>query len=320
MDNNDYNETNILMSKRVPNQKDVYQKKLEIGDSSFDLFCDVFKGKNKEYLYIKLVENSAVSPFYYNRSFTIDELKNLDVIFNVDNKMENIKELLKGVFEHQKFEIIHDENNESIIILLKAALFEDIRNIKIELIKEMIPQKERDSMLLNLYEIHKKKLKQGKKIYEVLLKHKGKIEPKLFEELKSHFDIVDEPKYLGGVDNQNVDEIEDETLKMLFSGKAKRGKYLEDKKGFVMEFKNKSQIPFPENFIKFKISENSPIICKEIVYPNYEIDVNQRGEFIFIFDEMGKTGEFILNFDVFVGGKKLKDTQFKLKVYIEESD
>ena len=73
MNEDELNELKLKMSIEVPNQPTVIKEQLAIdNDPSFDIYFDIFNGERKKYLYIKLVENSAVAPFYYNRSYTIE--------------------------------------------------------------------------------------------------------------------------------------------------------------------------------------------------------------------------------------------------------
>ena len=57
------------MSKEVPKREDVIKTELQIleEDISFDVYSDIYKIEDENYLYIKMEENSAVAPFFYNK-------------------------------------------------------------------------------------------------------------------------------------------------------------------------------------------------------------------------------------------------------------
>ena len=70
------------MATEVTKKETAFFEKLAIDeDASFDIYYDIYNDGNTDYLYIKMTENTAVAPFYYNRSFTIEELQELDDIF-----------------------------------------------------------------------------------------------------------------------------------------------------------------------------------------------------------------------------------------------
>ena len=59
------NELEQEMSKKILNQKTLIKKKLSIDENtSFNILYDIYSIDKTDYLYIKLIENSAVAPFY----------------------------------------------------------------------------------------------------------------------------------------------------------------------------------------------------------------------------------------------------------------
>ena len=59
-----------------------YKTVLDIDeDTSFNISYDTFIYDEKKYLYIKMEENTALAPFYYNRSYEINELHKINNIF-----------------------------------------------------------------------------------------------------------------------------------------------------------------------------------------------------------------------------------------------
>lgn len=310
-DDNSTEESLVIMSKRVPSQEGVYKTTLNIPDEDtcFDVYCGIFKGRKHKYLYIKLEENSAVAPFYYNKSFTIEDLQEIDEAFKANEDMEIALKRIEGVFKHNKVKINYINNKEAIKMELKISIFEDVHIASFELIKEMIPEKEKDDMLLTLYHINKDQLNKGKEIINILEKYKEKItNPELIEylqELKSYFEVDDYD--------------EEEVLKQIVTSPCKPIKFVKREKAYVMELKNKTRKPWPQGFIEFKTAKNSEIVCQKIKYPEYDTPVGETSDYIFHFDKNLKPGdEYNLVLDIFIGGKQLEDVQCIQKVKIKK--
>lgn len=322
---------NLKMSQNVSNQPTVVKTKLQISsdpDTSYDIFFDIYKYETKEYLYIKLVENTAVAPFYYNRSYTIEDLQKLDRIFLADN-MAQVKEDLKDLFEKKMVKLKRDGQSGDLSLELEAMLFAKKRYINFDLIKEMIPDEEKNDSLITLYNVSKSHIKMAKEILSFLQNPNLNINLKILEDLKSNFDIIDNDN-----DKENdygFSEFEDEELKQIFSkSKEKTAKLkplsqygFNSKKenGYIVEvyFRNKTKKSWPENSFRFVLdSKNSDIQCEEIKYPSYEIGVGTQWFFYLLFDEKIKPESYNLVFDVYFQGAKLKGAQFKLEVTIPD--
>ena len=92
----------LNMSFKVPNQENVFTTQLRIDkETSFDIYYDIYSTENTDYLYIKLVENSAVAPFYYNKSYTLEELQDLHRIFKAVD-LEILKSDLSDLFKEKR--------------------------------------------------------------------------------------------------------------------------------------------------------------------------------------------------------------------------
>ena len=73
-----------IMSIEVPNKPTSLVAELAIDeDTSFNIYYDIYNDGNTDYLYIKMTENTAVAPFYYNRSFTMKNYKKLIIVGNL---------------------------------------------------------------------------------------------------------------------------------------------------------------------------------------------------------------------------------------------
>ena len=204
---------------------------------------------------------------------------------------------------------------------IKPTLFTTEHTIHFELEKTMIPDNEKVDKLITLYDINKKQLTFAKEIFDQLKKLNLNIDPQIFNDLKSLFDISEEKHEIGTLSG-GESELGDENLKEIFGAK-KKGFVKKNEKGFLVEvyFSNTSDKSWPEKSIEFKIDDDySDIKWEEITYPPYEIFVQKNGDFYFLLNKMSKPGKYIVPFDVYFEGVKLKDTQLKLNIEIPEPD
>lgn len=306
---------NFKLAKDIETRLRRVEQHLSIGEDSFDIYFDIFEGGQNEYLYFKLVENSAMAPFYYNISYTIEELYALHDIFRAVN-MKQAKEDLESLFKNNLVDLDYENEEKKVILMkMKATLFARGIEFTVKLKKEMIPENEKDDKLLALYQIEKKQIAKAKEWYSVLKDIKDDLDPEIFANFKEHFDLRDKNEV------KIQKELDDDQLKRIFA-QVKEGK--KDDRGYEVKFLNKNEDKnksWPEGYIEFRMATNDPNIrCKEIIYPQKEIAVGEKGYFYFVFDEDTKPGEYSLIFDVYVGGFKLKDTQFLLQVVIPEEE
>ena len=306
----DKKKMNLRMSQDVPEQITVIKKELAMKsdkDTSFDIYFDIYHSENEDYLYIKLIENSAVAPFYYNKSFTMEELCEINRIFKASD-IYLVKEDLRKSLESERVNLEYDKKSDGIIMKLRAGLFCDEIIIDLPLYKEMIPINERDDKLIELYNIIKDKLKKGKELYSFLKSCGGNFDKNILNILKENFDI---------------DDIS-EALKKTF-GRNKTAHFQKPKKDDEEYFAfadiiNYTNITIPGNSFEFKLNEKekkSNILCKKIIYPP-DIAPQKTGEIFFFFDAKTEPKKFVCTFDVYFNGELLKDTQFKLNVSIPQ--
>jgi len=345
------NKLDLEMSTRLLKNNSNSQAVLGVdeGATTFNIFYEVYDIQQTEYFYIKLVENSAVAPFYYNRSYTIEELHELNDIF----KSTNLKKLktmyLKGLFEERKVSLSYKDNNKEIVIMeLTVSLFAESFKVEFELHKEMIPECEKDDKLIELYNIDKNYLKTAKEMMKYLKANKINLEPNLFDKFNQNFDLSGDndnketitnnitnninvnnnnPTSPPNNNNENLiliePELEDKELQESFN-KTKNGKKTkEDDKTYEygITFSNQTSISWPKDSIKFKFDEkNSELSCKEIKYPEYDTPIKETIDFSFIFSKDIKYGKYKCYFDVFFKEKKLKDTRLTLKIHIKKKE
>ena len=190
----DKRQIDLNLAPNFEKQLNVEKVQLPINsDTSFDIYYDICEWENKKYLYIKMLENTANAPFYYNKSYSIEDLYNLHKIFKADD-IDEVKEDIKTLFEKGKITLHFDKNEDIVIMILDVINFATNYKINFELYREMIPQQEKDSKLIDLYTLNKKKLKPLKEIFIFIEKYKGnKAEMDLIEELRKKINALEIP-------------------------------------------------------------------------------------------------------------------------------
>ena len=179
-------------------------------DTAYDIYFDICEYEENKYLYIKMIENTANAPFYYNKSYTIEDLHSLHKIFKADN-IDEVKIDLKTLFDQKKIKLSFDKNKEIILMELDVINFATNYKINFELYKEMIPFEEKDQRLIDLYNIEKQKLKALKEIILLFKNLKGnKGEKDFISELKKKIDFFEIPGLNEINENKKKIEIENE--------------------------------------------------------------------------------------------------------------
>ena len=167
-------EIDLRMSLTVQKQDSVESTKLPINeDTSYDIFYDIWDSGTKKYLYIKLVENTANSPFFYNRSYDLEELYDNHRIFKTCDTIEEVKERLKSLFQKKKIKLRFEENEDIVVMELDVMLFAKAYKLEFQLYREMIIEEEKDQELIELYKLNKNKLIQLKDIYSFIKNENG---------------------------------------------------------------------------------------------------------------------------------------------------
>jgi len=270
------------MATEVPKKETVYVERLPIDeDTSFYIYYDIYNDGNTDYLYIKMTESTAVAPFYYNRSFTIEELQELDDIFRTCD-LNEIKDHIKSLFKEKKIKLIYDNDNKTIIKMeLSLVLFVTKYKVYFKLYKEMIPEEIKDEQLLNLYEIEKSKIKMIKELASIFNSFSNQEEKAFGEKLKQlifQFEIpgIEEGQLnLGGKSGKNIVKIEKPNFDQKEINKKEdiikeeeKNETIEEKKSIVIDNDNTnifistissiSSMPIPtENKINYKIFINA---------------------------------------------------------------
>ena len=161
---------------KMPHDPKSEGDKLKINqDTSYDIFYDIYIKDEESYFYIKMIENTANAPFYYIRSYTIQDLYKINKIFKVfeNDNFGEIKNYMKKLFEKNKIQLKYEQNEDIINMQLNVILFANEDKINFELYREMIPYEEQDEKLLDLYNQHKNKNKLIKEIKLLLNNFNG---------------------------------------------------------------------------------------------------------------------------------------------------
>ena len=334
-------ELNFQMSKEVPNQETVSKEALKIDeDTSFDIYYDIY---DEKYLYIKLQENTALAPFYYNVSYDIDELRVLDNIFKAI-EIDKVKGHLKDLFDNNKIKLEYKSQDKKVIIMrLEVALFFKTYTIDFELDKVMIPENEKDEMLNKLYNRNKEKLNFAKELF-VQFHSNANLYKNILDILSANFDMsgviikninTNENNNIANnnsLENSNINEssileksdiVEDKEkfekrIKKIF--KNKKGVNLEKTKDgnmAVLNLKNRTKTTWNIGFFKFKLvkiedNNSKSLTLKNIDYPIYEIKPKEEGDFIFYFEEIKQPGDYKCIFDIYINGQKIDYAQLNL--------
>ena len=257
------------MANEVPKKETVYVERLSIDeDTSFNIYYDIYNDGNTDYLYIKMTENTAVAPFYYNRSFTIEELQELDDIFRTCD-LNEIKDHIKSLFEEKKIKLIYDNENKTIIKMeLSVVLFVTKYKIYFKLYKEMIPEEIKDRELLNLYEIEKNNIKMIKELASIFNSFSNQEEKDIGGKLKELIfqseipGIEDGELNFGGKSGKNIVKMENQNFdKKEINMKEKK---TEDEK--IISVKKKEEIEYDAMSLQSKglDNENTDLFISKI--------------------------------------------------------
>jgi len=313
-----------VMATEVPTKQTAYVEKLPIDeDTSFDIYYDIYNEGNTDYLYIKMTENTAVAPFYYNRSFTIEELQELDDIFRTCD-LKEIKEHIKSLFDGKKIKLIYDNNKEIIKMELSVVLFVTKYNVYFKLYKQMIPEEIKDEQLLNLYEIEKNKIKMIKDLASIFNSFNNQDEKAIGEKLKElifQFEIpgIEEGQLISNEIKPEIESIFESDISIqnkinynIFVNAKKPGKRYhinKEKNTIELRLKNITDEDWPMNDIKLVCNEQTSTIKCTVGDLIYDIGKGQDGDIQLIFDpnDLVPGKKYQCNLELFLRGEKVED-------------
>ena len=142
---------------KIDNVDRKYVKKLG-EDKLFKFECENIN----EQLRIGLIEINAYSPYYYEAFFSKKDLDEKNDVFRAKRTIDEIIISLLKLFE--KRGNLGNTEGENIIISFLIPSFEDFEEIKFELQKKTVEDK--DTALLDLFDIQKDNIKILNKIRE----------------------------------------------------------------------------------------------------------------------------------------------------------
>ena len=156
-------EKNVIVESRAGGYEEIKVKKSSEVDKSkqirlneetlFEFDCLV----EDEYLYLKLNEIEALSPYIYIKKIDLKELqKDVHKMFKALDTLDEVKQHIEQLFKDGKIKL-RQERNEEIFFDIKAYYISEEVKFSIKAEREMTNNK--DNMLLKLYEIQKQLLK-----------------------------------------------------------------------------------------------------------------------------------------------------------------
>lgn len=337
-------ELDKVMANEVPTKENTFKETLSIDeDTSFDIYYNIYNDGNTDYLYIKMSENTAVAPFYYNRSFTLEELQALDDIFKTCD-LQELKDHIKSLFEEKKIKLIYDNNKENIKMELSVVCFVTKYKIYFKLYKQMIPEEIQDEQLLYLYELEKNKIKMIKELVSIFNNSSNQEEKAFGDKLKQLIFQFEIPGIEEGLLNSQGkseksirteesipisksipmgNEHEFDTMSIqssayvinntnykIFTNARKGKRYHLNKENNTIELlcKNITNENWPMNDIKLICNQEASTIKCTVTDLVYDVEKGQDGQFKVIFDpndlKSGMNAKCVL--ELFLRGEKIE--------------
>jgi len=282
-------------------------------DTQYNIYYDIYTHDEEKYFFIKLEENTCSAPFYYTRSYTINDLHYLHIMFKGFEKY-NFEEFLiyfKDLFDNKKISISFiDRNEERIKMQLDTIYFSKKIKIDFELYRAIIPT-QKDQKMIELYYSNKKKLMMLKQMKDYLRKNEGT------QNEKQKIDTI-----LKIFNNYTIPGLERKKKKFMesFICDNLRSKYIINEKnkfGIFLNLKNNYDVDWVQNKYKLVYDEEySNLKYAEIKYPNYDIDKGQNGDFIIRFnkDDVKPGYKYVCNLVLYIDNKKMDNSYITLNI------
>ena len=317
-------------------------------DTCYDIYYEILTYNDEKYLYIKLVENTCDAPFYYNCSYSIDDLYKLHRAFKSFERIdfEEILPYLENIFKKNKITLEYsNKNKKNIIMNLSSSLFETPFKTHFDLYSQIITTK-KDEKLLDLYNFEKKHLKILKKMKDFLNGLKPDEDIKNILELYNKYPIPGiekTEKPIKKEENKKQTKLEEDKKQTKLEADKKQIKKEANKKptklevdkkfkfkfkyseveSFVVDInlKNTSKVDWPTNKIKLLCDkDNSDVNYSNIIYPFFDVDKGQDGEFHIIFDKKNfkPKDKKVCTLRVEVDNHQLEKPIFQIRLNINE--
>jgi hypothetical protein len=297
-------------------------------DTKYNITYDVISKDGEKFLYIKMDEITCDAPFYYNRSYTINELHNLNSIFKAFEKedFEALIPFIKDLFDNGKISIKFADKAEEIIIMeLKVILFSKSFKLNFELYREMILY-QKDQKLIDLYTSTKNKIKILKEMKLFIEKIEADEKDKeLIDDIIKLYSTYEIP----GIENDNIKQVRHNpekpktSLKKSYISSNLCNLYkVSGTKGFSIDLNllNNSKVDWPVNKIQLVYDkEKSNLNYSEIVYPIFDVTKGQDGDFTIKFDKKNLEGgnKYLCNLQIYVDNVKLENSDIPLNIELK---
>lgn len=332
---------NLELAPDFEKKPSAFKTELSINnDTTFDIYYDVCKIEEKgEFLYFKMKENTADAPFYYNVSYTIQQLHEIHSIFKSVN-LNELKEHLKILFANRRINLSFEQNEEIIKMELNVYFFFLSYKIYFKLYKEIIPAQEKDKKLIDLYSLQKEKLKLLKKYFSF----KGSNEEtEIIKKLNEKFKDLVIPGLEMGKEVKKVVKVVKDEINESESPSSSEVKNRQRRKTLLKKHKLCTNLMEKYNLKKTKTNidlnlkniynfvwpyektllvcdeENSNIKPIETQSPPYEIDKKQEGDFVVIFNEKDlKPGKYKCNLRLSIEGNIIDDSYIELDIRVKD--
>ena len=101
------------------------------GNIIFFFTCEI---KDKK-LRLGLKEINALSPYYFESFYTLDDLKQKSAAFNMFSKIDDCVKVMKDMFKVPKTKLMNGKNGEDMVIHIEIPVFSNIEIIEFNLEK-----------------------------------------------------------------------------------------------------------------------------------------------------------------------------------------
>ena len=231
-------------------------------DTSFKLKLSI---SNKEYLCFFLKESTALSPYYYSKSFTIDQLYSLNKIFRSCLSLDEAQAHLFTVIDNNKMFINLTNDGEQLEIKLNIMYFCTQYEIKIQIDRFL----EEHNMLTDLYDKDKKMLNKIKLTQKKISESGNSYLKNVLNYMFNKYDIP------------GIEKPEKVNIKKFCANWTKKFNLKNITNVIGLRLKNLTKITWNKNNVNlFYDPKKSNIKCKKIEVPSlYDITEGQDGDF-----------------------------------------
>ena len=255
----------MLTSKEDDNEENIILQANE--DTSFQLNLSI---QNKKELEFHLEETTAKSPYYYKRSFTIEDFYSLHNIFRSCLSLEETLTHLLSVIHANKMFISLKNDGEKLEIKINVINFCTPYEIKFDI--KRFSKEEKENLLVDLYEKNKKMLIKLKFLKKII---NGSNNLKLKNDLNHLFDELRIP----GIEKQKKIPV-----KKFCSNWLSKFTLKNQKNVIRLNIKNLTEITWNNKNVNLVIDPaRSNIKYEKIAAPKYSLEKGQDGDFFVVF-------------------------------------